>query len=56
MGDEPPGIIREHERGGDFGFGTGLASFAQAPHPYPKALFIMTMCLICFLLHQDSCR
>jgi hypothetical protein len=41
MGDEPPGIIRKHERGGGFGFGTGLASFALAPHTRPKALFII---------------
>ncbi len=41
MVDQQPGIIREHEWVGGFGFGTVLASFAQAPNPRPSALFII---------------
>jgi len=41
MVDGQPGIVRENEWVGGFGFATVLASFREASNPCPKALFII---------------
>jgi len=56
MVDGQPGVIREDEWIGGFGFGTVLAAFRETPNPCPLAVFVVQNEHDVFLLHQNHRR